>query len=165
MRSYLAPGLLICAVALAGCGDGTSSDFNGNLDQFFIEPATPLPEIDFQRRGKILALDIGARRLDPLHDRLPEPLRARQPGEVRTVALIQCEIRESGRYGYIFARAYSQSCQMRMIDAKSREFLANIGAGYPPPARVYLPFWPRTAARPTHLLLDSIQRLPNHDGP
>lgn len=155
------PLAVFCISVLAGCGNGDSSDFKGDIERFFIQPATDLPEVEFfHRRGKVLALDLDKRRLDPLHDRLPVHIRARSPEEVGTVALVSCRIEEGGRYGYIFARAYGQSCRMLLIDATSRAFLANTGASRSPPRRVYFPFWPRTAARPTDILLDVTERLP-----
>lgn len=158
-------GAFFWTIVLAGCGNGDSSDFSGDFERFLVEPATELPEVEFQRRGRILALDVDRRRLDPLHDRLPAEIRARKPEEVGTVALIRCEIEEGGRYGYIFAKGYGQSCRMRLIDARTRMFLANTGASRPPPQRVYFPFWPRTAARPTDILLDAIKRLPDPGKP
>ncbi len=160
MNKLAMVGAIGATLGLAGCGDGTSSDFAGEFERFLVEPATELPEVAFQRRGKILALDVDRKRLDPLHDRLPDEMRARRSEEVGTVALISCEIQEGGRYGYIFAKAYGQSCRMRLIDATTRAFLANTGAAVSPPRRVFLPFWPRTAARPTDILLDVVKRLP-----
>lgn len=158
-------GALGMTLALAACGRGDSADFIEDFERFFVEPATELPQVEFQRRGRILALDVDTRRLDPLHDALPTEIRARRPEEVGTVALIGCEIREGGRYGYIFAKGYGQSCRMRLIDAKTQAFLANTGASRSPPQRVYFPFWPRTAARPTDILLDTVKRLPDFGKP
>jgi hypothetical protein len=165
MKNFALVGALGCGLALAGCGYGDSSDFSGDIERFFVEPATALPEVTFQRRGRILALDVETRRLDPLHDALPSELRARTPEEVGTIALIHCRTEEEGRYGYVFAKAYGQSCSLRLIDAKTRVFLATTGASRSAPLRVYIPFWPRTAARPTDILLDAIKRLPNIGSP
>lgn len=159
MRRTLAV-VILSSTPLAACGDGASHDFIGSIEPFIVEPATPLPEVEFQRRGKIVALDTTTRRLDPLHDRLPEALRARRPEEVGTIALVACETKYSGRYAYILASAYSQDCRLRLLDAKTRAFIANTGASRGPP-RVYFPFWPRTAARPTDILLDAVKQLPD----
>lgn len=120
--------MLATTLLLAGCGDGVSSDFDGPVDAYLVEPATPLPEVEFQRRGKILALDTTTRKLDPLHDQLPEAMRARRPEEVGTIALVACKTEYAGRYAYILASGYSQDCSLRLIDAKTRAFLANTGA-------------------------------------
>lgn len=151
---------LIC-LAGAACEEGPSRDFAGDIEPFFLKPATPLPEVEFQRRGKILALDAVTRRLDPMHDRLPDAIRARRPEEVGTVALVNCVVEKTWQYGYIFASAYAHSCQVHLIDSRSRAFLANFGDANPPPRRVWLPFWPRTASRPTPALVQFTQQLPD----
>ena len=110
-------------------------------------------------RGKGVAVDLVARTLDPLHFELPDALRAETPEEVGTVIFVECETNKVGDYGF-FADAYGHSCDIRVIDRKTREVVHDGGASASPPRRVYFPFWDRIAERPHAWVLDDIEKLP-----
>lgn len=166
MIPALIRALSIVALALAlplmlsACNDTESTDFQGDIQHFFIEPIGDAPLGRQHRQGKVLALDIDTRSLAPLHDALPLKLRARTPQDVRTVALIHCTFSETVQYNW-WTSGYAQSCDMRLAAYPSGEVLMGFEVTVPPPARIRLPFWNRIAERPTDVLLDKILELPD----
>jgi hypothetical protein len=137
-------------------------EFEGDIAAFFVEPVEPLPNVDrFQRRGRVLVLDMDNRRIDAIHDRLPEAVRARTPEEVGTVGLVRCKEEFDGYYIPYLVKGYATSCQMQLIALPSREMTANMGTTITPPSRVRLPFWNRHAPRPEQHLAERIVELPD----
>ena len=159
--------VVVAAVAATGIWvwsrwDGGGSEFEGDIAAFFVMPKEETVSVaPFQRRGRVLVLDADNRRVDGIHDRLPETVRAGTPDEVGTVALVKCTESFSGYYIPYLVRGYNRSCQMELVALPSRTFLANMGTSLSPPARVRLPFWNRHAPRPEQHLAELIAELPD----
>ncbi len=142
--------------------DGGGAEFDGDIAAFFVAPKDETVSVaPFQRRGRVLVLDADNRRLDGIHDRLPEAVRARTPDEVGTVALVKCTESFSGYYIPFLVRGYNTSCQVEVVALPSRTFLANMGTSLSPPARVRIPLWNRHAPRPEQHLAEQIAELPD----
>ncbi|MBM3507021.1 MAG: hypothetical protein FJX64_04720 [Alphaproteobacteria bacterium] len=142
--------------------DSGGSEFVGDIAPFFVEPAEPLPNVDrFQRRGRVLVLDADNKRIDAIHDRLPDAVRVGTPEDVGTVGLVRCEESFSGYYIPYLVRGYNMSCQVELIALPSLAMIANMGTSISPPSRVRLPLWNRHAPRPEKHLAELIAELPD----
>ena len=139
----------------------TSSDFQGAVTPYVVAvDEDAFVEGDYHREGKVLAIDAGATVLDPAHDRLPVTARARTDQEVGTVALVRCERRLVGSYGYSWAKGYAHACNARLLAWPSRRMIAYVTAEASPPSSVRLAMWNHTAARPSAELAQRIAALP-----
>ena len=142
--------------------DRGGSEFEGDIAPFFITSKDDTVSVaPFQRRGRVLVLDADKQRIDRIHDRLPEAVRAASPDEVGTVALVRCTESFSGYYIPFLVRGYNTSCQVEVVALPSRTFLANMGTSISPPARVRIPLWNRHAPRPEQHLAELIAELPD----
>ena len=159
--------VVVAAVVAAGVlvwsrWDSGGAEFEGDIAAFFVAPKEDTVSVaPFQRRGRVLVLDADNLRVDGIHDRLPETVRAETPDEVGTVALVKCTESFSGYYIPYLVRGFNTSCQIELVALPSLTFLANMGTSLSPPARVRLPFWNRHAPRPERHLADLIAELPD----
>lgn len=167
--------LLIAAAAWwwlfgPGAGGGNSSFVSRYEERFapamadFIElrPAPgeergPDPEPEVAYRPKVAVIDVGGRKLDPVHDRLPDSLRAESPDEVGTVVLIDCKSTRSNEAGALNA-TFRTHCTAFFIDWKKRRHLATRYASRSPTGKdgMPLPFVDVVAERPTEALLKHV---------
>ncbi len=150
------------AFALTACGEDTSDDLAGDIEPYLEVREIPYTYADgIQIRGKLVLVDLDNHSLDPMHDRLSDEIRTRNPGEVSTVGQITCVANETEKYGFL-STAYDRSCNVTLFDAKTGEVLVDFGRTAAPPCSVYFPFWDRYASRPNRNMLQEIEGLPRN---
>jgi DNA-directed RNA polymerase subunit RPC12/RpoP len=97
--------------------------FQPRLAEYMSLRSIPGEPTGASARGKLLALDVNYRRLDRTFFALPKHVRAHDPSDVGTVALVDCSAIMIGRYG-TRGNAYQYKCDVSAYDPAAKQLLA-----------------------------------------
>jgi hypothetical protein len=164
-KAFLA-GLALAAAGAAWWAVSThrhrravSAAFAPALDSYL---AQPKETIDLQdkhyRRGRLVVVDAGRRRLDPLHFKLPDEIRADHPSQAGTAALLRRETHQSRDYAF-FAKGYYVDWELTLLDLATGVQSARMGWGMSPPDRSRIPLLSRYGGKPTRDMLKQLREL------